>query len=117
MKRFSASSTTDLFFRKRVTLRRTSIDRQIRGSYASCDVPFGHIQTDMPNSVRNYDRVFSSKSEVSAGQGGEIMIQYGTEMKKVESEDGGTVCTSRLWEIADNIEVKHFAASLVSAIL
>lgn len=31
--------------------------------------------------------------------------------------DGGVVCTSRLWEIADNIEVKHFAASLMNAIL
>ena len=31
--------------------------------------------------------------------------------------NGGVVCTSRLWEIADKIEVKHFAASLADAIL
>ena len=30
---------------------------------------------------------------------------------------GGVVCTSRLWEIAERIEVKHFAASLLNAIL
>ena len=31
--------------------------------------------------------------------------------------NGGVVCTSRLWEIGGNIEVKHFAASLVNSIL
>ena len=32
-------------------------------------------------------------------------------------KDGCTFCTSRLWEIADRTEVKHFAASLVRAVL
>ena len=70
---------------------RFDIDRQIRGGYASCDVPFGHVQTERPNSVRDYDNTFSPKFETSAEQGGEIMIQYGTEMKKVQGESGGVL--------------------------
>lgn len=67
---------------------RFSRERLIRGSYGACDKPFGHVQTDCPNSVHNYDKEFAAEA-VSAGEnGGEIMIQYGTEMKKVQSEDG-----------------------------
>lgn len=68
---------------------RLSHDRLIRGSYPMCDAPLGHIQTDRPNSVHNYDTLISPEI-VSEGavSGGEIMIQYGTEMKKVQSEGG-----------------------------
>ena len=31
-------------------------------------------------------------------------------------ENGACICTSRLWEIADRPEVRHFAASLVTAL-
>ncbi len=66
---------------------RFSRDRLIRGSYASCDAPFGHIQTDEPNSVHNYDNAIIPEKEVSDGNGGgEILIQYGTEMKKVKAD-------------------------------
>lgn len=62
--------------------------RLIRGSYATCDAPQGHIQTDIPNSLHSYDEMFASKEEAVSEQGGEIMIQQGTEMKKVQSEEG-----------------------------
>ncbi len=66
---------------------RFSHDRLIRGSYASCDAPFGHIQTDEPNSIHNYDTAIIPQKEVSGGGGGgEILIQYGTEMKKVNAD-------------------------------
>lgn len=63
--------------------------RLIRGSYATCDAPQGHIQTDIPNSLHSYDGMFASNEEAVSENGGEIMIQYGTEMKKVQSEDSG----------------------------
>lgn len=61
-------------------------DRLIRGSYASCDAPFGHIQTDEPNSVHTYDEMIIPETAGAGSDGGEIMIQYGTEMKKVRAE-------------------------------
>lgn len=62
-------------------------ERQIRGSYGACDVPFGHVQTEEPNSIRGYDKMFGQSSGITES-GGEILIQYGTEMKKVQSEGG-----------------------------
>lgn len=66
---------------------RLSRERLIRGSYAACDAPLGHIQTDRPNSVHSYDTMILPEviSEEGA-DGGDILIQYGTEMKKVHSE-------------------------------
>lgn len=69
-------------------------ERLIRGSYASCDAPFGHIQTDEPNSAHNYDTMIIPKEQSqteSSAQGGEIMIQYGIEMKKVSASDSGEI--------------------------
>ncbi|WFR61324.1 glycoside hydrolase family 2 TIM barrel-domain containing protein [Paenibacillus amylolyticus] len=34
---------------------RFSKDRLFRGSYAMCDAPLGHVQTDMPNTLKDYD--------------------------------------------------------------
>lgn len=66
---------------------RLSRERLIRGSYAMCDAPLGHIQTDRPNSVHNYDTMIIPDVISEEGtDGGEILIQYGTEMKKVHSE-------------------------------
>lgn len=67
---------------------RFSRERLIRGSYGACDKPFGHVQTDCPNSAHNYDKEFAAETVSTGENGGEIMIQYGTEMKKVQSEDG-----------------------------
>jgi len=65
-------------------------DRLIRGSYAMCDAPQGHIQTTEPNTVHNYDPLID-EAEAIGSNGGEIMIQYGTEMKKVSAEDSGAL--------------------------
>lgn len=69
---------------------RLGSDRLIRGSYAMCDAPQGHIQTERPNSIHNYDPLIDETAALGGTQiideNGEIMIQYGTEMKKVKAE-------------------------------
>ncbi|MCM1335872.1 MAG: beta-galactosidase [Eubacterium sp.] len=66
---------------------RLSRERLYRGSYAMCDAPLGHIQTDRPNSVHNYDGIIRpAKTEESASGGGKILIQYGTGVKEVEAD-------------------------------
>ena len=69
---------------------RFSTNFLIRGSYAQCDAPLGFIQTDMPNTVHNFD-VFFQKYDVDSTDTGprEIEIQYGTGTKKVIIEGGG----------------------------
>ena len=62
-------------------------DRLIRGSYAMCDAPQGHIQVGEPNSIHNYDPLINESKALDSMGGGEIMIQYGTEMKKVSADD------------------------------
>ncbi len=66
-------------------------DRLIRGSYAMCDAPQGHIQTNEPNTIHNYDPLIDEKKALNDVGGGEIMIQYGTEMRKVQAEDSGVL--------------------------
>ena len=65
-------------------------DRLIRGSYAMCDAPQGHIQTNYPNSLHNYDPLIDEAESLGGVQtvdeNGEIMIQYGTEMRRVKAE-------------------------------
>lgn len=60
-------------------------DRLYRGSYAMCDAPQGHIQTDAPNTIHNYDEIIrpTSKKKSSAGEVGVKQIQYGTGVKEV----------------------------------
>lgn len=69
---------------------RFSKERLFRGSYAMCDAPLGHIQTDAPNSDYTYDThirpAFASDSEKG---GGTIEIQYGTGVKTVSLNDAG----------------------------
>jgi len=65
-------------------------DRLIRGSYAMCDAPQGFIQTNEPNSVHNYDPLINIEQAIGSA-GGEILIQYGTEMKKVKADDSGAL--------------------------
>ena len=68
-------------------VRLSTHDRLIRGSYATCDAPQGHIQTNDPNSVHSYDRMIDPDIISEEGSdGGEILIQYGTEMKRVKFE-------------------------------
>lgn len=65
---------------------RFTIDRQIRGSYAMCDAPLGHVQADRPCTDFNYENAIfppyqSKEAEVS--EDGTIEIQYGTGVKRV----------------------------------
>lgn len=69
---------------------RFTIDRRIRGSYARCDKPLGHIQTDAPNTRFSYDdaihpRVLSDTALTS--EDGTVEIQYGTGVKRVKLTD------------------------------
>ncbi len=68
---------------------RFSKERLIRGSYAMCDAPLGHIQTDAPNSQHCYDEHIRP-AEVSGekSSGGTIEIQYGTGTKTVSLTNG-----------------------------
>ncbi|MGN0592724.1 MAG: glycoside hydrolase family 2 TIM barrel-domain containing protein [Ruminococcus sp.] len=65
---------------------RLSKERLIRGSYAMCDAPLGHVQTERPGTSHCYDPIIfptaSEKGEGDAVQ--EIEIQYGTGVKKVQ---------------------------------
>lgn len=64
-------------------------DRLFRGSYAMCDAPQGHIQTDLPNSAHNYDDIIAPMQVDEAQVGdGYIEIQYGTGTKKVKAVSG-----------------------------
>ena len=67
---------------------RFSRERLFRGSYAMCDAPLGHIQTNAPNSDYTYDEHIKPNSvsnDTSAG--GTIEIQYGTGVKTVSVDN------------------------------
>ncbi len=69
---------------------RLANDRLIRGSYAMCDAPLGHIQTEKPSAQHDYDSIIrplkkASSTEVSAD--GTVQIQYGTTMKTVKASE------------------------------
>lgn len=71
---------------------RFSKERLIRGSYAMCDAPQGHIQTMEPNTIHNYDDMIQPKERAEAlSENGKKMIeiQYGTGVKLVEASDEG----------------------------
>lgn len=66
---------------------RFTLDRQIRGSYAMCDKPLGHIQTAPPDTRFHYDAAIrpsylTELTEISSD--GTIEIQYGTGVKRVK---------------------------------
>lgn len=68
---------------------RFSKERLFRGSYAMCDAPLGHIQTDAPNANYTYDaHIRPSSVGGGASQGGTIEIQYGTGVKTVSVDSG-----------------------------
>ncbi|MGN1402724.1 MAG: glycoside hydrolase family 2 TIM barrel-domain containing protein [Ruminococcus sp.] len=76
---------------------RLSKERLIRGSYGMCDAPLGHVQTDRPSTMHNYDNIiFPQQTEdTPADDVQEIEIQYGTGVKKVKvsKSDGGLIPT------------------------
>ncbi|MCM1524825.1 MAG: beta-glucuronidase [Ruminococcus sp.] len=70
---------------------RFSKERLFRGSYAMCDAPLGHIQTDAPNSDYTYDEhIRPSSISKNKPRVGTIQIQYGTGVKtvSVDNSDG-----------------------------
>lgn len=61
-------------------------DRLIRGSYAMCDAPLGHIQTQKPSTVGSYDPVIcpvSASEQTVPSENATRQIQYGTGVKEV----------------------------------
>ncbi|MCG7382038.1 glycoside hydrolase family 2 TIM barrel-domain containing protein [Paenibacillus sp. ACRRY] len=68
---------------------RFSRDRLIRGSYAMCDAPLGHVQTDLPGTMKDYDEHIRPQQQIgledSHSQEQEIQIQYGTVSKTVKA--------------------------------
>lgn len=72
---------------------RLSRDRLFRGSYAMCDAPLGHIQTDKPNTVHDYDAIIRGENGSENEGGGTIQIQYGTGVKtvKLNAADGSYI--------------------------
>ncbi|MCM1022757.1 MAG: hypothetical protein NC395_01700 [Prevotella sp.] len=69
---------------------RFSKERLFRGSYAMCDAPLGHIQTDAPNSDYTYDEhIRPATVNTERGSGGTVEIQYGTGVKTVSVGDSG----------------------------
>lgn len=93
---------------------RFSRDRLFRGSYAMCDAPLGHVQTDRPGTMKSYDEQIFPNTDIdsataidintdagypsigaseesagdngsSSGSGGLIEIQFGTGVKTVEA--------------------------------
>ncbi|MWV42176.1 beta-glucuronidase [Paenibacillus sp. HJL G12] len=71
---------------------RFSRERLFRGSYAMCDAPLGHVQTDKPNTLKDYDeQIFpeaSSGEREDTQDEGSIQIQYGTGTKTVKASAG-----------------------------
>lgn len=74
-------------------------ERLFRGSYAMCDAPQGHIQTDMPDNCHSYDFAICSEQETAEWENGvqkpgqtpeelsdEVEIQFGTGTKKVKAQ-------------------------------
>jgi len=79
-------------------------DRLFRGSYAMCDAPQGHLQTQAPNSDHNYDDIIAPM-QVSEGQASEgyIEIQYGTGTKKVKAVSAGEALIPQIPVISHEI--------------
>ena len=70
---------------------RFSREKLIRGSYAMCDKPLGHVQTEEPNTRHSYDYAFVSNAaddmSNTADKDGYIEIQSGTGVKKVKASE------------------------------
>ena len=64
---------------------RLSSSRLIRGSYAMCDAPLGHVQADVPSTLKDYDAAVRGDLKGSESTGGKISIQYGTGVREVEA--------------------------------
>lgn len=75
-------------------------ERLFRGSYAMCDAPQGHIQTQMPDNCHSYDEAIRPgqkagdavigedwEAQQTTSETGEVEIQFGTGTKKVKTTE------------------------------
>ncbi|MBE6825904.1 MAG: beta-glucuronidase [Ruminococcus sp.] len=72
---------------------RLSKERLIRGSYAMCDAPLGHVQTQRPSTMHCYDDLILppvSASDAAPDGAQEIEIQYGTGVRKVRIDQAAS---------------------------
>ncbi len=101
---------------------RLSRERLIRGSYAMCDAPQGVIQTEAPKAGYDYDYLIKPETiENKAGEGGKILIQYGTGVKEVEAEGGMGLIpevpvitheVGQYYTYPDYREISHYTGSI-----
>lgn len=74
---------------------RFSRERLIRGSYATCDAPLGHVQTDRPSTQTDYDAHIAPSQHQARdncdreSRGTVRQIQFGTGTRTVELDDPG----------------------------
>lgn len=66
--------------------------RLLRGSYAMCDAPLGHIQIDAPNTMKDYDeniipKLVDAQKNLIVNCDNSIEIQFGTETKIVQASN------------------------------
>lgn len=71
---------------------RFSKKRLIRGSYAMCDAPLGHVQTNIGNTKKDYDENIipasnSKPNKANLNIESTIEIQFGTEVKRVKANN------------------------------
>lgn len=64
---------------------RLSKERLIRGSYAMCDAPLGHIQAQEPSTMKDYDDEICTVDDLKDATGDIISIQYETGVKTVKA--------------------------------
>lgn len=66
---------------------RLSRERLLRGSYAMCDAPLGHVQTEKPSAMHSYDtQIQPDELAVNAQEAQAVQIQHGTSVRTVEME-------------------------------
>ena len=85
---------------------RFTVDRQIRGSYASCDQPYGHVQTAVPGTTFNYDAAIRSATgmqETKGSDDGYVEIQYGTGVKRVKLSEAKDELVSKIPVVSHEI--------------
>ena len=69
---------------------RLAKNRLIRGSYAMCDAPLGHIQTVKPSADHSYDSSIRPEHyayDAEIPHDATVQIQYGTTMKTVKASE------------------------------
>lgn len=104
---------------------RFSLDRLLRGSYAMCDAPLGHVQVAPPSTLHDYDEVIVPRTvnQASIPTGPqEVQIQFGTEARAVQAEGTSTPLIPEIPVVSHEIgqyamfpnfqEIEKYAGSL-----